>query len=117
MTHKEYASYLRKVANFFEEHTEIDIPHDEVGVFAYDGLANARKIIASLGECKKEYSASLLRISKDFGGRDLKFVLNRSSVCERRVIGKRFVEEVPAYEVDVVEWECKPLLKAEEEEL
>jgi hypothetical protein len=80
-----------------------------------DTKEDAIKLVKALGSCKKNYRDDFFTISKEFGVIQLDFLFYRHAVCTRKVIGTEKVPEeiTPAYQKEIVEWECHPVLSAE----
>ena len=89
---------------------------------------NHKEVLADLvrrmGNVEKKYSGDFLGIDKVFGSTvEFHVGAERTDVCERVVVGKKLVpahEEYvipasPEHEEDIVEWNCHPILAAEEE--
>jgi hypothetical protein len=117
----EFAEGLRKVADFYEQHPEVVAPRISIDNFALSSKEEASAVARALGSCRKTYSDDMLTISRDFGPVEVRFYFTRSEVCTRKVVGIETVpaEFVPAYTRpartrDIVEWECEPLLAANE---
>lgn len=121
MTHKQYADSLRQIADFFEQHTDISLPHNgaEFSYFTANSKKDAARLIRALGACKKEYDTAYegsFVITKMFGDIQFMAVLNREAVCERKQVGTRPVPEtilpareeqiIAAHEEPVYEWRC-----------
>ena len=119
MTVQEYARGLRAVADLYEAHPDIPFSHDQViGVYwVKDTNEEAVRIIEALKPCRKEWAESFLKITRDFGGVTLKFVFIREAVCTRRVVGHKEIpaEFLPARVVEIVTWDCEPILQDAEE--
>ena len=123
MTHKEYADSLRLIADFFEAHEEVGLPHDAHEFSLYNILDRESLVtlMRALGSCKKYYDESFFRVEKPFGTIVLKTWMNREAVCERVVKEKFKVKErrpKPVAQVaptefeevevekEVIEWRC-----------
>jgi len=71
-----------------------------------------------LKDCKrveKAASGGYIELRKGLKLVTLVFNFAQDKVCERKVVGKTEIAAVPArpaYFVDQVEWECKPILKS-----
>ena len=120
MTVQEYVHGLRAVADWYETHPDIPFSHDQViGVYGVkDTKEEAVRIIEALKPCRKEWAESFLKITRDFGGVTLKFVFMRGAVCTRRVVvGHKEIpaEFSPARVVEIVTWDCEPILQDAEE--
>lgn len=119
MTEKEkFVEELRCLADFYAGAPD-DLPRPFIqnhALVTRKELSNVIRICSKL--TKEEYAGHiLLRKSLIFGS--MVFQIGQSEVCERKVVGQKWVEPVPAREghfVDQVEWECKPILKSVEKE-
>lgn len=118
MTNKEYADSLRLIADFFEQHTEIEIPQSErFDYYRYDTKADMAKLARALGgKTDKVVSGDWFELHHKFGAITFRAVANRADVCEKRQIGTRPVPEqvlfarpaetIPAHEEPIYEWVC-----------
>ena len=123
MTHKEYADSLRLIADFFEAHEEVALPHDahEFSLYNIRDRESLVTLMRALGSCKKCYDESFFRVEKRFGSILLKTYMHREAVCERIVKEKFVVKELRAkpvvqvaptefeeveVEKEVIEWRC-----------
>jgi hypothetical protein len=129
-------SSLREMADFFAKHGE-DLPaptYGSVGVatvnlwYYGDEAKIAMRDVARVlkkgtsfdNPVNKHQSDYSYELSRNFGKHArLEFTTPRDAVCERKVVGKEtrpvrtYVETGEFEEVEVVEWECTPLLAAE----
>jgi hypothetical protein len=109
---------LRAAADWYEQHPEIRLPTDDVFHLINASLPDTKETVAAvahaLGSCEKEYSDTMFRLVKKFGPVRLVFVFWRTTICERRVVRTEWVPEkvTPAYEREIVEWDCGPALEA-----
>lgn len=125
-----YISGLRKFANILEAKPEVPLPFygssDGAPVIisfgsdegARDRLTAARQAVG--GQWNKTVDDKWLNLSRALDGFHIQLYAHRDAVCTRRVVGteaKEVEEEVtPAVtrrvtkEVDVIEWDCDPLL-------
>ena len=116
MTHSQYASSLRMIADWFEAHPEVPLPHDaaEFGLFTVHDREGMEKVARIFGSCEKEYTEGFFKLKKKFGEIEMRVIASRDQVCKRKVVGVKLVPEVtiPAHNKDIVEWECfeTPLL-------
>lgn len=128
MSNADYASSLRLIADFFESHPEIPIPHDATpfNYFAAHTKQDIARLIRALGTVEKKYDAAYtgsFEIHKTFGTITFRVIADRDRVCERVVVGSQLVPEmvipakpaepervVPAHEEDVIIWECNESL-------
>lgn len=117
---------LRAVATFYEENPNAwyDGMHLTLNMFVW-GRA-ARKTLAetakAFGQCNKIYDDTNITVSRQFSDQVTVAVFApRAKVCRRIVVGARVLparivaatEEVciPEARVDIVEWQCDPLLQ------
>jgi hypothetical protein len=117
---------LRAVATFYEENPSAwyDGMHLTLNMFAW-GRA-ARKTLVdtarAFGQCNKVYDDTNITVSRQFSEQVTVAVFApRAKVCRRIVVGARVLpasivpatEEVciPEVRVDIVEWQCDPLLQ------
>jgi len=122
MTNAEYVESLRKVADWFESHPEVKPPHDadEIGLYNIHSRAEMETVARAFGSCEKEYTDSgYFKLKKKVGDIEIVAVASREQVCNRKIVGSKFIPEqvIPARTVDVVEWECfeTPSLLAKKE--
>lgn len=114
----DFVKGLRELADWYEANQNIDTPNRELTVYSLNTKAEATACLAALKPCKKEYKGDNFYLSREFGSITLKFMFYRDAVCIRRVVGTRQVgtrvipsrftpeEIIPAYEEDIVEWDC-----------
>lgn len=123
----EFCSSLRQLADWYEQHPTLPLPHElqsEMFVFLF-GLdtEEVKRILREIGSFEKRYnqpSQGDFEAVKTVGSFKLKFHTSRDSVCTARVVGKRKVgrvvipakprEVIKAREEDIVEWDCEPIL-------
>lgn len=87
-----------------------------------DALENAmqkewmKSLVRALpGKVEKEHFGNSFQISKRFNEHvEVTFAASRDAVCTKKVVGTESVPErtVPAYEREIVEWECNDSLLA-----
>jgi hypothetical protein len=86
-----------------------------------DSVIGMALVTNAAGNVDKEVDTNFFRLVKDFGaGVKIEWVAYRNTVCERVVVGtkyvpaepKQIIEAQPAREEDVIEWKCPSLLKA-----
>ena len=114
MNGQEYAHGLRLIADWYEAHPDMPVPHtDEIGVYGVkETREEAARIAEALTPCRKEWAENFFKLVHDFGTLKLKFVFMRSAVCTRRVVGHRVIPASPESVVEVVEWDCPDSLLA-----
>lgn len=125
----EYAGGLRLLADWYEQHADVELPSSVVTVYAEDTKENAALILRSLSPCEKTYADDLFHLKRKFGPLLLDFVFLRNTVCVPRIVGQRevpasvtpaqFVPEkfVEAHTEDIIERDCKPVLGAAQQEI
>jgi hypothetical protein len=116
MTPRElFITKLREIANFYEAAS------DELPLFLVSSntyiveVKDIPTILRDCGKVTKSASGGYISLKKELGHVTLEFQIAQEKVCERKVVGQRWVEPRPAVAgtfVDQVEWECKPILKA-----
>ena len=119
-TATEYADGLRQVADWLEAHPDIDMPSNEIGCFSMNTKEQAARVLMALKPCNKVYGDSLFSITRQFGPIILRYYFNRNQVCTPRVVGtkvvparpERLIEATPEHVVEVIEWDCEPILPA-----
>lgn len=119
MTAPEYARGLRAIADWYEAHPDMPIPHtDQIGVYGVqETKEEAARIASALRPCHKVHEGEFFKLTRDFDGLTLKFVFMREAVCRRRVVGHRIIPAQEERVVEMVEWECEPsILGAVEQE-
>ena len=124
MSHKEYADGLRQIADWIEAHPDIEVPETELSGYGMHSKEDAAKVLMALKPCKKLYGDSLFSIVREFGPITLKFVFSRNQVCTPRVVGtkvvpatpERIIEAMPEHVVEIIEWDCEPILTAPQPE-
>ena len=111
-----FAEGLRALADWYEQHPDVEHP-GELSVYgAADTRERAAEIARMFGRATKSFTGvgdELMELRHDFGGGvALRFVFNRDAVCSRRVVGTRTVPErvIPAHTEEMVEWDCEPIL-------
>lgn len=126
MEHNEYAAGLRQVADWIEQHPEVDIPEPSItaySLYSKEKAAVTARAMSAGGRCDKVFADTLVTLKRDFGGITLQYHGTRSNVCEQVAVGKRVVPEkyvppqpateaqvIPEHEETVYEWRCAPLL-------
>ena len=120
MTAHEYADGLRQIADWYEEHPEIPVPHlDSVDIYTVRDRDDLRRVARALGHCEKGSASaeSLFVLKRQFGALWLQFYWHREQVCTRRVVGVTEVAEqfIPAHTREIVEWDCESILQVNQE--
>ena len=112
MTNKEFADGLRVMADFYEQHEEFPQPYNPFDVFSVNDEPALEQVVRALGTVEKfTVGNDMFGISRWFGPLLLRVIVDRGVACTRRVVGTEQVEAIPAYVREIVEWDCRPLLK------
>ena len=119
--HQQFAESLRQLATWYEAHPEVPLPQLELSNYSMDTKDDAAILAKALRTFEKRYADTLLIVSKKFGLIELKFFLNRDSICTSRVVGvetipAQFIEArtIPARTREILEWDCHALNVDEE---
>ena len=105
---------LRALVEFLETHEDCPIPYDLTNedqwyvVTSEEALLDARRAI---GFVQKMEDEGYIGFARHFGDLRYSVQIARSSICERKVVGKKIVPAkaaVEEHEEDVVEWVCPP---------
>ena len=112
MTTAEYADGLRRIAAWYEEHPDAPIPHSHDIEVYHPDPDTLPTLIRALGGVSKEWNDTFVWLTRNFGAIKLKFFLYRDKVCTARVVGTKVIpaHTSPERTIDVVEWDCKPIL-------
>jgi len=106
---------MRSMLDFLEVNPTIPFPVlSGVNAFAYDA-DSLPDIARAMAPCSKEVAGPFYMLERQFGPLTFTVNFSRGDVCERVVVGSRFVEEkiIPSRTEDVVEWVCPDsILKA-----
>jgi hypothetical protein len=123
---RQFIEGLHAVAQFYEENPAAwyDGMHLTLNMYVW-GRA-ARKALSdtarAFGRCNKVYDDNNITVSKQFSEQvTLAVFAAKARVCRRIVLGARILPErimaatsevrIPASRVEIVEWQCDPLLK------
>jgi hypothetical protein len=123
---RQFIAGLRAVAQFYEEHPAAwyDGMHLTLNMYAW-GRA-ARKALSetarAFGHCNKIYDDNNVIVSRQFSEQvTLAVFAAKARVCRRIILGARILPErvvaattevrIPASTVEIVDWQCEPLLK------
>jgi len=123
---RQFIEGLRAVAEFYEKNPGAwyDGMHLTLNMYVW-GRA-ARKVLIEtarlFGRCNKIYDENNMTVSRQFSEQvTLAVFAARARVCRRQVLGSRILPErivpatselrIPASRVEIVEWQCDPLLK------
>ena len=112
-----YIAGLHQLAIVLEQNPKLSLPSTEFFQYTWDKdkIQSFPRLIG--GRVEKEYSDYEATVYKLFGPIKYGLRIARENVCERKVVGKRFVPATeaymipaqPAHEEDVIEWDCKPI--------
>lgn len=125
MTREEFVTGLRDAADFIEAHPDLPVYGEDYGeVTLTVPVASGEemgRIARLLGRADKDYSGSTAKVERRIGPVVLGAFGSREQVCKAKVVGTKEVEreqivtpavtEIVTETVDVVEWECEPLLE------
>jgi hypothetical protein len=120
ITNEQVVTTLRALADWYEIHPNAPIPYElKYGwMTAYMPRSEAAEIMRSLGNFEKQYEDDYFRAVVKFPHMDLRFSVERTAVCARKVVGVRQVPEqvipseyvaervIPAHVEEIVEWDC-----------
>ena len=117
MNGTDYARGLRAIADWYEAHPDIPVPHTgEVGIYGVkETKEEAARIAEALRPCRKVWDGEFFKLQREFEGLTLKFFFMRSAVCTARVVGHHVVPATPERVVEIVEWDCPDSLLRPEE--
>jgi hypothetical protein len=123
---REFIQGLRAVAEFYEKNPSAwyDGMHLTLNMYVW-GRAARKALIETarlFGHCNKIYDENNMTVSRQFSEQvTLAVFAARARVCRRVVRGSRILPErimpatsevrIPASRIEIVEWECDPLLK------
>jgi hypothetical protein len=122
---RHFVQGLRAVANFYEENPGAwyDGMHLTLNMFVWG--STARQALAdtarAFGQCNKLYDDTNITVSRQFSDQVTVAVFApRAKVCRRVVLGQHVLParivpatgeiRIPEARVDIVEWQCDPLL-------
>lgn len=122
MTNREVVQSLRALANFYEAHPDLILPHEPQLSICPEGRSGMAATAKIFGSCEKNVDEAFYRLIKKFGVIELRAIEYRSAVCERIVIGVKEIPEtilpareetiVPAHVEEIYEWHCPESLLA-----
>jgi hypothetical protein len=103
---------LRALAAFLEDHPHVFAP-SYVQIDAFPSLDDY-KTTARAASWEKVPIDTWQALRRTFpGGLIYNVNIPREQVCRRVVVGRRFVEAVAAHEIEIVQWQCEPILAQE----
>jgi hypothetical protein len=126
---RQFITGLRAVAQFYEENPGAWYDGMHLTLNMYVWGRSARKTLIetarAFGQCTKVYDENNITVSRQFSEQvTLAVFAARARVCRRVIVGARILpprivpatEElrIPASRVEIVEWQCDPLLKQDE---
>jgi hypothetical protein len=123
---RQFIEGLRAVAEFYDKNPGAwyDGMHLTLNMYVW-GRAARKALIETarlFGRCNKIYDENNVTVSRQFSEQvTLAVFAARARVCRRLVLGSRILPErimaattevrIPPSRVDIVEWQCDPLLK------
>jgi hypothetical protein len=123
---RQFIEGLRAVATFYEENPGAwyDGMHLTLNMYVWGRTARKALIETArlFGHCNKIYDENNITVSRQFSEQVTVAVFAaRARVCRRVILGSRILPErilpatsevrIPASRVEIVEWQCDPLLK------
>jgi hypothetical protein len=123
---RQFIEGLRAVAKFYEENpgASYDGMHLTLNMYVWGRTARKALIETArlFGHCNKIYDENNMTVSRQFSEQvTLAVFAARARVCRRVILGSRILPErivpatsevrIPASRVEIVEWQCDPLLK------
>jgi hypothetical protein len=125
MADEKFVQFLRDLADWYSQHSEIPPPYslegEGIAVYLF-GHDNPQEILRAIGSFEKGFNNEYFEAKKAIGGKTLKFIFYRDKVCTPRVVGKKLIEKtvipssftpekvIEAHEVEEIEWDCSPVL-------
>ena len=112
-----FIEQLRELADFYESAPD-NLPRPYLTTLVYVEKDDIPIIIRACRKLTKTSSNGYLSLSKSLNYGSVSFRIAQGEVCERKVVGQKWVPEFKqeGHFQDQVEWECKPVLKGIEEE-
>jgi hypothetical protein len=123
---RQFIEGLCAVAKFYEENpgASYDGMHLTLNMYVWGRTARKALIETArlFGHCNKIYDENNITVSRQFSEQVTVAVFAaRARVCRRVILGSRILPErilpatsemrIPASRVEIVEWQCDPLLK------
>jgi len=123
---RQFIEGLRAVAMFYEQNPGAwyDGMHLTLNMYVWGRTARKALIETArlFGHCNKIYDENNITVSRQFSEQVTVAVFaSRARVCRRVILGSRILPErivpatsevrIPASRVEIVEWQCDPLLK------
>jgi hypothetical protein len=112
MTTKEYADGLRQLADWYEAHPDVHPPYeaDQLTYYPFTKDDTEDLVRRIGGRWAKKASSDLLYLTQAVGPFQFRVVVDQATVCQKRVVGHRVIPAQEARLVEVVEWDCAPVL-------
>ena len=103
---------LRALADWYDFHPEAPVPSMHLNVFV-DTKEELAAVARMLGDVEKGGDDSWFFVRRRFGSINFDCNVSRKIACTARVVRTEHVPErvVPAYEREIVEWDCPPILE------
>ena len=121
MTREEKLKSLKALVRFFSDNPDLDLPYIDGNYFVFHGtkfeLAETISKLRKAGiEFVKWYDSSSAGVEVEVGQFKIRWVCGREKVCLPKKVERVTIPAKEAYTYErVVEWECGPMLGAEEE--
>ncbi len=114
---QKFVEQLRELADFYATAPD-NLPRPPINELVYVEKDDIPIIIRSCRKLSKTASGGYLSLKKSLDFSTLNFRISQEEVCERKVVGKKWIPEYKqeAHFQDQVQWECKPILKGIDEE-
>lgn len=122
---RQFIEGLRAVAAFYDQNPDAfyDGMHITLNMYVWGSAARRAlgETARAFGKCNKLYDDNNVTVSRQFGEQiTLAVFAPRAKVCRRLVTGTRILParvvpatreiRIPPAQVDIVEWQCEPLL-------
>jgi hypothetical protein len=122
---RHFIAGLRAVADFYEQNVDAyyDGMHLTLNMYVWGRAARQtlRRMVQAFGQCNKVYDDRNITVSRKFNDQITVAVFApRAKVCRRVVTGARILPArivpatkevlIPPARVEIVEWQCDPLL-------
>jgi hypothetical protein len=126
---RQFIEGLRAVAQFYEDNPAAwyDGMHLTLSMYVWGRAArkNLSETARAFGHCNKIYDDNNITVSRQFSEQVTVAVFAaKARVCRRVVLGARILPErvvaatsevcIPASRVEIVDWQCDPLLKPDD---
>ena len=115
MTTLEYVQGLRLLADWYEAHPETELPYEAERVaYIFVEKTGLQALLGAFGgHWTKTARDGLFYATRMFGPLTLTALIAQSAVCTARVVGTKVLPAMPERTIDVLEWDCAPILETE----